>query len=221
MTIELPPRTLEAARHPAARLLADFGDGYLSIQSLFRFCFVPGGRLAFLKELAVEEDWGDKDYALLRYLAVHVRLAIEQDRYALNDDQLVLTAGRLATPSGNPIYVGLVSNETPEEKNPWVLNWVGERPSSSDLPEPADLGSWPALEARSEVVLAVDLTDEERRPRLPVITSLPPASQVAAITGAVHWALHRGLAFRQIHGGGRGYFAPVYLSSRDDVARAP
>jgi hypothetical protein len=37
----------------------------------------------------------------------------------------------------------------------------------------------------------------------------------------VHWSLHRSLAVRQIHGGGRGFFVPVYLSSRDDLTVAP
>lgn len=218
MPVEAAPRL--ALPDPAS-LIAEFGDEYLSIQSLFRFCFVPGGRLAFLKELAVEEDWGDKDYALLRYLAVHVRLAVEQGRYVLNEDQIILTAGRLATPAGNPIYLGLVRNSVPEEKNPWVLNWVGERPSCTELPEPADLGPWPELDPRREVVVAVDLSGDERRPGLRVIAPLPAAGQLAALSGAVHWALYRGLAVRQIYAGGRGYFVPVYLASREDVAAAP
>ena len=35
-------------------LIANFGADYLSIQTLFSFCFVPGGRLSLLKELTLE-----------------------------------------------------------------------------------------------------------------------------------------------------------------------
>jgi len=34
-----------ATRPSPEELVREFGDEYLSIQSLFRFCFVPGGRL--------------------------------------------------------------------------------------------------------------------------------------------------------------------------------
>ena len=218
MTSDLAARALA---HPSREdLLRDFGDEYLSIQSLFHFCFVPGGRLSLLKELTLAEEWGDNNFVLLKYLAIHVRLAIEQGRYVWNGDQIVLTAGVLATPTGAPIYIGLVKNNTPDE-NPWVLNWVGERPSCAELPEPADLGVWPALVPGSEVVIACDLTSDERRARLPELSELPVVSQICALSGAVQWSLHRGLAVRQVHGGGRGYFVPVYLASREDLTMAP
>jgi len=201
-------------------LLARFGEDDLSIQSLFQFCFVPGGRLSLLKELTLDEEWGVNNFVLLKYLAVHVRLAIEQRRYVWNGDQIVLTAGRLATPTGTPIYIGLIENANANE-NPWVLNWVGERPSCPQLPEPSDLGPWPELRPSSEVVVAFDLAAEDRRVRLPGFSDLPLVAQIAALTGAVHWSLHRGLAVEQIHGGGRGYFVPVHLASREDLTEAP
>jgi hypothetical protein len=207
--------------HPTReQLLADFGDEYLSIQSLFQFCFVPGGRLSLLKELTPVEEWGMNNFVLLKYLAVHIRLAIEQGRYAWNGDQIVLTAGRLFSSKGVPLYVGLVRNSTPNE-NPWVLNWVGERPSTAELPEPADLGEWPELDERNEVVIACDFSSEERRSKLGSLATLGAVLQSAAVAGAVHWALHRKLAVRQIHGGGRGYFVPVFLTSREDLTVAP
>jgi hypothetical protein len=202
------------------QLLSDFGEEYLSIQSLFQFCFVPGGRLSLLKELTPIEEWGMNNFVLLKYLAVHVRLSIEQGRYVWNGDQMVLTAGRLFSLKGVPLYIGLVRNSTPDE-NPWVLNWVGERPSTAELPEPADLGEWPVLDARNEVVIACDFASEERRAKLGFLAEAPLVVQSSAIAGAVHWALHRNLAVRQIHGGGRGFFVPVYLSNRDDLTIAP
>lgn len=213
-----PPR--DGRERPAASdLLAAFGDEYLSIQSLFQFCFVPGGRVGLLKELAAKEEWGSNNFVLLKYLAIHVRLAIEQERYAWNGEQIVLAAGRLCTPNGNPIYIGLLPNSTPEE-NPWVMNWVGERPSTQVLPEPGDLGDWPELHPGHEVVIAFEIGGGERRGKRTGIEG-PEATQVAALSGAISWALHRGLAVRQIHGGGRGYFVPVYLTSRADLALAP
>ena len=49
----------------------------------------------------------------------------------------------------------------------------------------------------------------------------PVVAQGAALSGAIQWALHRGLAVRQIHGGGRGYFVPIYLVSREDLTCTP
>ena len=210
----------EGAHPTRGELLRDFGEEYLSIQSLFQFCFVPGGRLSFLKELAPEEEWGVNNFVLLKYLAVQVRLAIEQGRYVWNGEQIVLTAGRLCTTKGVPIYLGLVRNSTPDE-NPWVLNWVGERPSCAELPEPPDLGEWPALDPAAEIIIACDVSSEERRVRLPEIGEASTLLQASALSGAVHWSIHRDLSVRQIHGGGRGYFVPLFLTSRDDLSAAP
>jgi len=209
------------AEHPSQSLLVkDFGDEYLSIQSLFRFCFIPGGRLNLLKELTPEEEWGTNNFVLLKYLAVHVRLSIEQGRYVWNGDQIVLTAGHLSNSSGMPLYLGLVKNSTPDE-NPWVMNWVGERPSCPQLPEPPNLGPWPVLDPGLEVIIACDLTSEERRIRLPEIKQASGVIQSSTVVGAITWAIHRGLGVRQLHGGGRGYFVPVFLTTRDDLTLAP
>ena len=214
------PERPTGPRPEREELLEQYGSDDLTIQSLFQFCFVPPGRLGLLKELALDEDWGDKEYVLLRYLAVYVRLALEQGRYVWNDEQIVMAAGRLSTANGAPLYLGMVRNASPDA-NPWVMNWVGERPSTAELPGPADLGEWPALDPGSEVLVAADLTDPERRVKLPGMEGLPPVTQIAAVTGAAHWALHRGLAVRQIHSGGRGYFLPIYLRDRDDLTMAP
>jgi hypothetical protein len=211
----------KASERPSSReLIADFGEEYLSIQSLFHFCFVPGGRLNLLKELTIDEEWGANNFVLLKYLAIHLRLAIEKGCYVWNGDQIVLTAGRLTTSGGTPIYLGLVRNSTPDE-NPWVLNWVGERPSCSELPEPVQLGGWPEMDTSREIVVACDLTSADRRLRVPGISDAPVVTQLSALTGALHWSLHRGLAVRQIHGGGRGYFVPLFLTSREDLTLAP
>lgn len=202
-------------------LLALFGAGDLSIQALFRFCFLPAGRLSHLRELAPEEEWGENGFALLRYLAVHLRLAIEQGAYDWNGEQLITTAGRLCTTAGTPIFLGLIPNSVPEQDNPFVLNWVGERPGCAAWPEPPELGDWPPLDPRAEVLLGFDPADDERGAPTSCLDALAPGVRLFAIIGAVHWALHRGLAVRQAHAGGRGYFVPLFLSQRDDLTRAP
>ena len=70
-------------------------------------------------------------------------------------------------------------------------------------------------------MIGCDLDSEERRSRIPGIGDAPTIALSCALAGAVQWALHRGLAVRQIHGGGRGYFAPVYLTGREDLTAAP
>jgi|GEM_PF-1039959 len=215
--VELMPTRREAATRE--ELLADFDDEYLSIKSLFEFCFVPAGRLAFLRDLAVEEDWGDNGTVLLKYLAVNVRLAIEQGVYVWNGDQLVMTAGHLTTPAGTPIYLGLVRNQDPDQ-NPWVMNWVGERPRSAELPAPPRLPAWPNPLAR-EIVVAADLTDPERRVKIPALEGISPVAQACAITGAVHWAMRRGLAAEQLHGASQGWFVPLFFGQRDDATDVP
>ena len=67
-------KMVESSHPSQAELLSDFGDEYLSIQSLFRFCFVPGGRLNLLRELAAEEEWGANNFVLLKitlYITVY------------------------------------------------------------------------------------------------------------------------------------------------------
>lgn len=221
--VELSPvELLPDRRVPATRdeLLEDFGGEYLSIQSLFEFCFVPTGRLAFLRDLAVQEDWGDNGTVLLKYLAVNVRLAIEQEAFVWNGDQLVMTVGGLTTPAGTPIYLGLVRNQDPGQ-NPWVMNWVGERPSCAELPRPARLPEWPSAIGSGEIVVAAELSDPERRVRIPALEGITPVAQSCAIVGAVHWALRRGLAVKQLHGPSRGYFVPLFLRQREDATDVP
>ena len=71
----------DLTRPTIEQLLANFGEEELSIQALFKFCYVPAGRLSFLKDLAVPEEWGARDFALLKYLAVHMHLAIAQGAF--------------------------------------------------------------------------------------------------------------------------------------------
>lgn len=212
--------TQDKPRPTIDELLASFGEDELSIQALFKFCYVPAGRLSFLKELAVAEEWGARDFALLKYLAVHMHLAIAQGAFVWNNDQLVMTAGQLTTKSGAPIYLGISPNAQPEG-NPWVVNWVGERPSTPSLPSPPDLGTWEALDAGAEIVVACEFEHPERRVSLPGLDEASVVARMSAMAGAISWALKRGQAAPQIHSAGLGWFVPVYLQSREDLLATP
>lgn len=176
----MTPDLAATPRPVRPQLLAAFGPDYQSIESLFDFCFLPPGLLDELKALTQPEDWGNKGFVLLKYLAVHIRMGIEQGLYVWSKDQIVLRAGQLATTAGLPIYVGLARSVKPDE-NPWTLNWVGERPSSVEIIKPVDLGTWPVLNPRCEVVVACDLTSEQIRSKVSELARLPLVTQISAL----------------------------------------
>jgi hypothetical protein len=188
------PQSLAAARSTRPQLLADD----LSIDAL------PPDRLALIKNLAVPEDWGDKDDVLLRYLAVHVPLAIEQGRYVWDGKRLVMRAGHLATAEGAGVYIGLARAGA----DGWALDWAGERPAKVEALLPPELGAWPELDTCLEVVVAIDQF------RAPELAGLTLVAQSATVAGAVEWSLRRGLAVRHLRSESRGYFLPVHLTSR-------
>jgi len=157
-------------------------------------------RLVGIKDVAAPEDWGNEDDVLLRYLALHVPLAIEQGRYVWNGRDVVMRAGHLATAEGAAVYLGLAPAD-------WSLNWAAERPSNVEALLPTDLGSWPELDPRREVVVVCDFPRAQ-------FGKLPPLLKIAAVSGAVEWSIRRNLAVRKIHHEERGYFVPVHLTDR-------
>lgn len=205
----MPTELSTSLRPTRAQLLAAFGGDPLSVESLLDFCSIPVEALARLASLAGEEDWGEKDFVLLKCLAVQLRLAIEQGRYVWNGAELVLRAGNLGSAGGEELYLGLVRGE----ETPWLLERVGERPPDCESLEAADLSVWPVLDPSREVVIACDLAF--LRAKLGALAGLSLIAQNAALTGAVVWALRRGHAVRQVHGQSRGYFLPVYLTRRE------
>jgi len=153
-----------------------------------------------LRVVAAPEDWGDDDHVLRSYLAVHVPMAVEQGRFVWSGEHLVVRAGSLVTEAGSPVYMGLS-----RASGRWAIAWAGPRPNSIEpLPAP-DLGTWPELDPRLEVVVAID-----RFPG-PVLAELPLITQNLIVAGAVDWSVRRGLAVRQL----RGCYAPVHLTDRE------
>ena len=180
-----------------------FDGERFSVEALRAFCTLPPGQVGALKDLALHEDWGPEDVALLCHLALHVPLAVEQGRFALDGKQMVLRAGHLATPAGAPLYLGLAR----PHGNLWALEWSRTQPSKIVALTPASLGAWPALDAALDVVVAMDHVRE--------LEGLPLPMAQAAIAGAVRWSMHRELAVRTLRGDNRGYALPVHLRDRD------
>lgn len=165
---------------------------------------LPAELLTRVKDLAAPEDWGDEDAVLQRHLAVHVPLAIEQGRYVWTGTQIVMRAGHLATAAGAGVYMGMAR----ADGNRMALAWAGEQPVAVGALLPADLGAWPVLDPRMEIVVAIDQF------RSAQLAGLQRVTQNAAIAGAVEWSIRRGLAAPQIRGEARGYFVPVHLTDR-------
>ena len=112
-----------------------------------------------------------------------------------------MRAGHLATAEGAAVYFGVAPADC-------SFNWAAERPSNVEALLPTDLGAWPELDPRREVVVACDI------PR-PKFGNLSQVLRISAVSGAVEWSIRRNLAVRKIHHEERGYFVPVHLTDRD------
>ena len=155
-----------------------------------------------VKRVAAQENWGDDDVVLRRYLCLHVPLAIEQGRYVWDGKEIVMRAGHLATAGGAAIYLGLTTGSS-------SLSWAAERPTKVEAQLPTDFGAWPELDPRREVVVVLDQF------RAKELAGLTLNTQNLAVAGAVEWSIRRSLAVRQIFGEERAYFVPVHLTDRD------
>jgi hypothetical protein len=175
-------------------------------EPLLEGCDFPPDQLAGLRELARVEDWGVDSAVLMRHLALHIPLAIEQGRYVWSGKHLVMRAGQLSTAEGAPIYVGLGRAQADR----WSLDWTSDRPEAIEPLPVADLGQWPALRPGCDVALA-----QLHHFRGPPLEGLPPVTQMAAVAGAVTWSMRRGLAVRVRRRDDRGYFIPVHFTARD------
>ena len=70
-----------------------------------QLAFIPPNFLAQIAREALSEKWGNNNFALEKYLSVHIPWAIEQNAYTYSGDQLFFTAGHLQTRYGTPIYI--------------------------------------------------------------------------------------------------------------------
>jgi len=202
-------------------LLSQLGNARSGeVQRLTYFSFVPDEKIEILARCALQEDWGENYFVLRKYLAVHIPMSIEQERYVWNGDQLFVSAGSLRTRFGIPIYIAFQPN-TLEGRQKLYLRWVGDSPRCGEFPEPPMFNEWPRIDLSSEVVIATDHILGDNENRIPYLQETPPVAQMCAVTGAIQWSLHRGLYIKQMYLGVESYFVPLYLQTREDITSAP
>lgn len=75
-------------------LKEQFGNPYTNrtVERLQRFAYIPPHFLELLSSSALTEEWGNKNFVLEKYLAVHIAWSIEQGRYTHSENQLYVTA---------------------------------------------------------------------------------------------------------------------------------
>lgn len=190
------------------------------IECLYNFAYLPEDKIERLSHAALREQWGRANKVLKRYLALHVGLAVRQGKYVQQDVGLIFCAGQLQTRYGNPLYLRFEENK--QLKPAYYLQYVGEALNSwEQLPQPPDYPTWPEITRGAEIVLAGEHILNDHSERLGMLREVSPIAGVCALTGAIHWALFRDLAVKQLHHGVPSYFVPIYLESREDITNAP
>jgi hypothetical protein len=202
-------------------LLNEFGKARSGeIQRLTNFAIIPDEKILSLAKSALQEDWGEDHLVLRKYLAVHVPMSIEQERYVWNGDQLLVAAGSLRTRFGVPLYLAF-EPKTVEGRQKFYLRWVGDQPKCSEFPEPPTFNSWPEIDLSSEVVIATEHILGDNIKRILFLKDTPPVAQICAISGAIQWSLHRNLRIKQMYLGVESYFVPIYLQTRENITSPP
>lgn len=190
------------------------------IECLYNFAYLPEDKIDRLTHAALPEEWGRQNKVMKRYLALHVGLAVRQEKYVQQDVGLIFCAGHVQTRFGNPLYLRFEENK--QQKPAYYLQYVGEALNSWEhLPQPPEYPVWPAITPGAEIVLAGEHILSDHSDRIGILREIPPIARVCALTGAIHWALFRDLAIKQLYYGIPSYFVPIYLQSRDDITEPP
>lgn len=203
-------------------LMERLGDAFTNqvVVRLHRLAHLPEGLLSDLTREALAEQWGQDNYALTKYLAVHIAWAIEQNKYTTSQDQLYVTAGHLQTRYGTPIYLVFERNRDPG-RQPLYLVRVGSDISAPSLPTPPDIPAPPQLPQGAEVVMLHGHILGDNAERVPFLAQTPPVAQICAVSGAIQWAIFRGLQLPYWYYGQMNYLVPLYLQSRENITLAP
>ncbi len=202
-------------------LLEQLGESKTAkiIERINRFVTIPNNILHGLAEEALSEEWGENNYVLKKYLAVHIIWSIEQGRYTIGQDQLYLTAGHLQNRYGTPLY--LVIGRNIYDTAPWHLVKAGASINAPELPVPPEIPKPPKMSLGSEIVMSHDHILGENAQRVPPLVNTPPVAQMCAISGAIQWSINRGLQIPYWYHERMQYIIPLYLQSREDITLAP
>jgi hypothetical protein len=203
-------------------LLEELGSPYTSnvVARLHRFAFVPENLVEKLAHEALAEHWGNNNFVLRKYLAVHVPWSIDQGRFTLGEDQLYVTAGHLQTRYGTPLFLVLQKIEE-AGKSPWRLVATGSQISAPELPTPPEIPDPPELDRGAEIVMSHDHILGDNSDRVAFLRDTPPVAQMCAVAGAIQWSINRGLQMANWYFGQMNYIVPLYLQSRENITRSP
>ena len=190
------------------------------VDRLRRLEYFPETRLGELSRAALSETWGNGNYVLEKYLAVHVAWSIEQDRYAESENQIYITAGHLQTRYGTPLYLVFERN-TNVGRQPLYCVHLGSDISAASLPVPPEIPAAPEIERGAEIVMLHDHILRDNAQRVPFLDRTPPVSQMCAVAGAIQWSLNRGLQMPYWYFGRMHYLVPLYMQSRENITQAP
>lgn len=198
------------------------GEPYTNkvVARLRSFAHIPHPILGSLANLALAENWGDKNYALEKYLAVQIAWSFEQRKIGIAGNQLYVTAGNLQTRYGTPIYLVFENNSNPSRQLLYCVH-VGSDISAPELPIPPEIPAAPDLPRGLEVVMLHDHILKDNEDRVPFLGQTPPVSQMCAVAGAIQWSINRGLQLPYWYYGKMNYLVPLYMQSRENIAQAP
>lgn len=192
-----------------------------TVQRLRKFAFVSQQRLDELSDIALSENWGNRNFALEKYIAVLTWWAIEQECFThANERQIYFSAGTLQTRYGTPIYLVFERNNRPNAQ-PWALVYVGSNPSAPDYPQPPEIPQPPQIDRSSEPVINHDHILSDNFDRVRFLENTPPVAQLCAIAGSLQWSINRGLQIPHYHFGKMNYIVPLYLQSRENITQEP
>lgn len=203
-------------------LLEDFGNPYTNkvVDRLHSFCYIQPQSIEQLAKMALNEEWGRDFYVLRKYLAVYIPWSVEQARFTTSQNQFYVTAGRLQTRYGTPIYLVFGENRSPG-REPWRLITLGSQISAPELPAPPDIPISPQLPRGGEIVMMHDHILGENVDRVPFLRNTPPVAQMCAVAGAIQWSLNRNLQMPYWYFGRMNYLVPLYLQNRENITLAP
>lgn len=203
-------------------LLQAFGDPYTNklVERLHNFAFIPDELINRIATEALSQNWGNNNFVLKKYLAVHVAWSIEQGRFTLGQNQFYVTAGHLQTRYGTPLYLAFAPNRN-QGREPYYLVTVGSNISAPQLPIAPEMPHAPELPPGSEIVMMHDHILGDNADRFPWLSQTPRVAQMCAISGAIQWSINRGLHLPYWYFGRMSYVVPLYLQSREDITAAP
>lgn len=189
------------------------------VARLRRLAHIPAKLLEDLGQAALSENWGNDNYVLEKYLAVHLAWSIEQDRYTSSEEQLYVTAGHLQTRYGTPLY--LVFERDKMGRQPLYCVYVGSDVSAPALPVPPEIPVAQDITRGAEIVMLHDHILRHNASRVPFLEKTPPVSQMCAVSGAIQWSLNRGLQMPYWYFGKMNYLVPLYMQSRENITQKP